>query len=347
MSDIKQIPEAPESNAGDDFHVLWTIKKLFGLLNFEENGLKAITVEGIKEGKKLDPSGSKLLGVDIAEYFGGENFKEANNVIVSQLKYSTRRIDENWTFYKIYTGKKGNPEGSIIHRLAQIFKIFLDQYGHPSVLEKLSLKLVSNRNFNGSQVQYTSEIQDYLSTKNKSTRFDTLYRNFPAQQDALKKLYEATKLKSTEFTDFLRLLDFNDCGTESSNFQEIQIIKAIDEVGISESYQKDSLFGMVWKKMLPDEVQRGNNRITDIDLLHVFKMSKETLFPVHQRFEKIERFVERIQLVDIIHKIINNDSGKPICLHGGAGIGKSSIVQLLEKNIPNNSEVILVTVHSP
>jgi len=95
----KKITEAPESNAGDDFHVLWTIKKSFQLLNFDENGLKAITVEGIdsKNALKLDYYGDQLLGVDITEYFGGENFDAAEKVIVSQLKYSTRRINENWT----------------------------------------------------------------------------------------------------------------------------------------------------------------------------------------------------------------------------------------------------------
>ncbi len=341
MSDLKNIPEAPESNAGDNFHVLWTIKKSFELLNFEDDGLKAITVEGIFEGSKLDPSGSNLLGVDIAEYFGADNFREANKVVVSQLKYSTRRIDENWTFSKIYTGKKGNTDGSIVHRLAQIYKVLITAYGRDSVLDKLTLKLVSNRPFSTKQLAYLLDIQQFLSTKTTNTNFDTLYKRFLKEQDALKKIYEATKLKSTEFTDFLKLLDLNDCGTESSYYQEIQIIEAINNVGITESYQKDSLFGMVWKKMLPDEVQRGNNRITDIDLLHVFKMSKEALFPVTQRFEKIESFVERIQLNDIVEQIINNNSGKPICIHGGAGIGKSSIVQLLESKITHNSEVVL------
>ncbi|PKO96535.1 MAG: hypothetical protein CVU11_02790 [Bacteroidetes bacterium HGW-Bacteroidetes-6] len=53
------ISDAPESNAGDDFHVLWSIRKSLELLNTDDYALKAITVEGVfpNEAKKLDPTG--------------------------------------------------------------------------------------------------------------------------------------------------------------------------------------------------------------------------------------------------------------------------------------------------
>jgi len=77
------ISDAPESNAGDDFHVLWSIRKSLELLNTDDSALKAITVEGVlpEEAKNLDPTGFLFLGVDITEYFGGENFRNANSVI--------------------------------------------------------------------------------------------------------------------------------------------------------------------------------------------------------------------------------------------------------------------------
>lgn len=74
---------APESNAGDDFHVLWSVRKALELLNTEDSALKAITVEGVLpvEAKKMDPTGFLFLGVDIAEYYGGENFHDATSVV--------------------------------------------------------------------------------------------------------------------------------------------------------------------------------------------------------------------------------------------------------------------------
>ncbi len=340
----KTISEAPESNAGDDFHVLWTIKKTFNLLNFEDDGLKAITIEGIdpKNALKLDPYGNQLLGVDIAEYFGGENFNDAKKVVVSQLKYSTRRVNENWTFSKLYKGKKsGSTDGSLVHRLAQIYKTFLKEFGRDSVLEKLSLKLVSNRNISSGQKQIILDIQEFLIKKKSKTYLKKILDSFPKKQTILKKLQSATKLEPVEFVDFLRLLDFEDCGTNSSYNQELEIIAALRNIGIQNLNQSDSLFRMVWRKMLPEAIAIGKNKITEIDLLHCLQMSMERLFPVSHSFEEIENLVERKQVKTLIDEIIKNNTGKPICLHAGAGIGKSTISQLINKNFSKDSEVIL------
>jgi len=98
-----QVPDAPESNAGDDFHILWSVRKSLELLNNQESALKSITIEGIlpKESQKLDATGQNLLGVDITEYYGGEDFSSAHTVVFSQLKYSTRKADETWTINSI------------------------------------------------------------------------------------------------------------------------------------------------------------------------------------------------------------------------------------------------------
>ncbi|MFY7938636.1 MAG: ATP-binding protein [Flavobacterium sp.] len=340
-----RIPEAPESNAGDDFHVLWTIKKSFELLNFNENGLKCITIEGVdaENANKLDPIGDKLLGVDIAEYYGDENFNDAKQVIISQLKYSTRRTHENWTFSKLYTGKKSNSfDGSVFHRLAKVFKTFLDEYGRNIVLKKIMFKLISNRKFNPKQSKFILDVQSFLKEKKTNVSINKLYTEFPLHKEELEKIKSATKLKPTEFIDFLSLLNFDDCGTHSSYYQEIEIVKAIQDLTISNyDIQQDSLFRMVWRKMLPDAIDEGRNKITEIDLLNCFQMSEERLFPVSQNFEVIDNLIIRSQLESIIEEIFKNETGQPICLHGDAGIGKSTISQLIKKNIPKSSEVVL------
>lgn len=344
MSITKKTSEAPESSAGDNYHVLWTVKRSFDLLNYYEDSLKAITIEGVEtvNAEKLDPDGSNLLGVDIAEYYGGECFEDAKKVVISQLKYSTRRVAENWTFSLLYKGKKSNStDGSLLHRLAQTYKAFLDEYGRDLVLEKLSLKLVSNRNFSKKQKLLLSDIQAFLNQQKTPTYNRTLIKAFCDEKAVLKKLQTVTKLSSSEFTDFLRLLDFEDCGTKSSYYQELEIIKAIKNVGIVNKNQKDSLFRMIWRKMLPEAQDRGENKITEIDLLYCFQMSLERLLPIPQKFEAIEHLVERTQVKTILDKIITNKTGLPICLHAGAGIGKSTISQLIKKSVPAGSEVIL------
>jgi hypothetical protein len=341
---IKSTPEAPESNAGDDFHVLWTVKRSFELLNFEKKGLKLITIEGIdpKSSSKLDPLGNQLLGIDIAEYYGGDRFEDASKVIISQLKYSTRRINDNWTFSSLYKGKKkGSNDGSVFHRLAQIFKRYTDIHGRNLTLAKIALKLVSNREFSPQNKKLIRNIQVYLSKNNSPTYIGTVYKQFPKYEIVLKKIHTTTKLSSVEFTDFIRLLDFEDCGTASSYNQELEIVGALKNVGIQGTNQNNSLFRMVWRKMLPDAINCGQNTITEFDLFHCLDINKERLFPVLQRFEKNKNLVKRKQVKDIIEDIKKCNSGKPICIHGVAGIGKSTISQLIQKEFDKESEVIL------
>lgn len=143
-------PDAPESNAGDDFHQLWAVRKALELINTDSSALKAIALEGIHpdETHQVDPQGDQLLGVDITEYYGGENFTSAHTIVFSQLKYSTRHADEEWTLNalcKSYKNKKDAFRGSIIHRLASIFKAHSKNSGTDQVIQKMKLKLVSNR----------------------------------------------------------------------------------------------------------------------------------------------------------------------------------------------------------
>jgi len=75
---------------------------------------------------KIDPFEVKFLRIDLTEYFEGTDCESGESIVISPLKYSTRRTI-NFTFSKLYEGKKANSyEGSITHRLASIFKTFLD-----------------------------------------------------------------------------------------------------------------------------------------------------------------------------------------------------------------------------
>lgn len=85
--------DAHESNAGTDFHILWSVQKCLGLLNFKTDGLKSITIESLDpfDANQVDPTGGALLSVDLTEYYTHPNFKQASRVVISQLKYSTKQ----------------------------------------------------------------------------------------------------------------------------------------------------------------------------------------------------------------------------------------------------------------
>ncbi len=344
MNNTKSIPDADLSSAGDDFHVLYTIKKSLELLNFDERGLKAITVEGFENNasKKIDPTGEMFLGIDLTEYYGGKDFENSHAIIISQLKYSTRRVDENYTYSKLYEGKKsGSYNGSIIHRFATIYSAFLKEYGREQVLKKIKIKLVSNREFNSLQLGEIVQVQEFLATNENEINISNALDHFPSIKiEPFLKLEKATGLSSTEFTDFLKLLDFSDCGASSRRNLKFELITAIASTNITSRNQFNGLFQMVWSKMQPEK--REERTIISLDIIGEFGLSSlDNLFPVSQNFEDNPNAVTREQLPDILLAIENNTLYRPICINGGAGMGKSTIVKQIKNNLPEYSECIL------
>ncbi|WP_405199226.1 AAA family ATPase [Christiangramia sp. LLG6405-1] len=342
MAKYKTVPDADLSSAGDDFHILWAIKKSLGLLNFDKRGLQAVTIEDIEKNasKKIDPSGEKFLGIDLTEYYGGANFENADLVVISQVKYSTRRADENFTYSKLYNGKKSY-SGSIIQKLATTFKAFLDEYGRKEVIRKTTIKLVSNRNLNPNQLNQIKILQGFLRKDIRPQSFNNSLIKFPnISRKPFDKLREASGLDAKEFSDFFRLLDFEDCGTKSRQSLEFELINSISETSIKTRGQFNSLFQMIWKKMMPESDRERT--ITLIDIVANFGFSSiDNLFPVSKNFEQNLNVINREQLDDIISIIERNEGYLPICIHGGAGIGKSTIIKQVKNKLPKYSKCIL------
>lgn len=340
----KTVSDADLSNAGDDFHVLWAIKKSLDLLNFDEKGLKAIYLEGIEKNDNydLDPTGEKFLGIDLCEYFGGDTFETANSIVISQIKYSTRKANENFTFSELYEGKKsGSYKGSIIHRLASVLSPFLQKYGREQVIKKIRIKLVSNREINALHLNQITKIQNYLEENNKDIKLYKVFEDLnDISKDPFLKLQEASELNDQDFRELIQILDFNDCGADSRAGLKIALILSISKNSISTKHQFNSLFQMIWGKMQPEK--RNERMVTYIDVVGEFGFpSIEYLFPVSQDFEKNENSILREQLYVILNLIDRNTSFLPICIHGGAGYGKSTIINQIKKSIPGFCECVL------
>lgn len=337
------ISDAPESNAGDDFHVLWSLRKSLELLNTDDFALKAIAVEGVlpSEAKKLDPTGFLFLGVDITEYYGGENFQDANSVIFSQLKYSTRNVNANWTLSAISKANKSKKDpfcGSIIHRLSCVFNTYLNASERNSVLQKAKLKLVSNRNIAKEAAILISDVQNYLQAT-KSTTLAKLKLKFPEHAQGIDLLKNASKLSENDFIDFLKLLDFSDCGTGSRFVQKQKTLEKIVQFSGFSSVQFAELNVFVRDKMMPEN--RSNNLITDKEVLSIFGFSQvKDLFPAPSQIEICKNYIERKCFSELRNSIINSLKNK-FYLHAGAGYGKSTFVSHLTESLPEGSKSIL------
>lgn len=335
------ISDAFESNAGDDFHTLWAARKALNLIAPKTN-LKALAVEGPArdEAEEVDPSGGKLLSIDVAEYYGSSNFVESEKVIFSQLKYSTRRSNVPWTASRICQGKKSGSKGSIIERLADTLTVYVNKYTIEKVRSKLEFKLVSNRPVAKKLSKAINEAQTQLAN-NKPILWRALKKSLSNEAiDELEKLYKASKLKSGQFTTFLSILNFDDCSSGSRFHNESSVILELsnfDDPEVRKQYLE--LRSLIEKRMLPDG--RDLPPIVAQDLAPVFGIgSFNEAFPANSEFGEIGSLIKRKQSREIADQIIKN-RGKVTCIHAGGGSGKTSLCQTLSSYFPKDSETIL------
>ena len=76
------------SNARDEFHELWALEQVLGLLA-PNTQLRAIKVEGVRTGRSgADTNEPFWNSVDCSLYFGGDTLETADAVEFVQLKYS-------------------------------------------------------------------------------------------------------------------------------------------------------------------------------------------------------------------------------------------------------------------
>src|SRR5438270_11898730 len=96
------------SRDGDQFHYLWAARRCLQLLSAHDD-LVAISIEGPSPGERAGES-SAIAGeevIDIAEYFGSEDFQKARLVRYMQLKHSTLHATEPWSASGLENTVKG------------------------------------------------------------------------------------------------------------------------------------------------------------------------------------------------------------------------------------------------
>lgn len=152
----KPIAGARESNAGDDFHLVWAAKKALALLEPNTN-FKALSVEGpsLEDERNFEIDSKDLLSIDVAEYYGDKTFETASNVIFSQLKYSTRNANKDWTLANLCTPTNKKKDNSIIRRLAQTLAPFVIKSNSSfdlTILNFIKSKATSTNSNSGNEI---------------------------------------------------------------------------------------------------------------------------------------------------------------------------------------------------
>ena len=66
------------SRAGDDFHLLWTVRRSLQLIN-PKSDLICVAIEGISPEEEVNNK-EGLLSIDTAEYYRSEDINEARKI---------------------------------------------------------------------------------------------------------------------------------------------------------------------------------------------------------------------------------------------------------------------------
>lgn len=320
------ITDAHEPNAGTDFHVLWCIERALSLLNFQESGLTLIGVESLtpKDQIEVDPDGDKLLAVDLCEYYDGDAIDNASQVVISQLKYSTKHSTTEWTISKICEGKKAGGKGSIIDRFASAFKAI----DGASYSDKVEIKLISNRPAHKDLTSLVKYAIDCLNNKNETQNNQALGRN-------LARIGKIANLQGDNLLKFVSRLSFDDCNAASRALLRSQNRLKISDLGIQESQRELAVLeAFVRSKSYPES--KKNNTINRNDILIELGVPTfESIFPVQNSFKE-SSIVNRVQAEVIFRSIEKSNSSYPFCVHGPAGIGKTTFLQQIKSLDPDN-----------
>ena len=76
---------------------------------YPRNNLKLIVIEGVSPLELVFEQNSEtFLGVDLAEYYGSPNYRNADRIILIQVKYSPTNPNGIWTLNKLCKNKKSS-----------------------------------------------------------------------------------------------------------------------------------------------------------------------------------------------------------------------------------------------
>lgn len=338
---VAESPGARESNAGDDFHILWAARKAVKMLA-PNSLLQRIFVEKVSPLDTPEPfdNDDYFLGVDLTEYYKGNDFTSASSTVASQLKYSTRHPEREWTASRLCSvGKSKTP---VIRRLADVYRGYSKQSSRDTIISKLGIRLVSNQPVSSELEEALESAKKALTSFGKTSAVTTanLLKKLSVKScEVIETLRKASGLGSNDFTDFLRILDLSGCGTETRAFQRLRLIQELSPmVSANPLAAMRDLRELISNETQPEK--RLSRGLVAEDVIAALGVShKDDLFPAQSHLRSPDRVIQTGDARKLA-EILESET-KPVLAHGDAGVGKTTTVGSLVAHLPVGSVVII------
>jgi hypothetical protein len=300
------------------------------------SGLQRVVMEDLTPDPPEGVDPTLLLAADLAEYYGGRDLASAERVVVSQLKYSSRHPDQNWTAARL-AEKGSRGQKGVVARLADLYLGVSEGQPRDQVLKRLEIRLVSNRPASETLRDAVDQAHTFLSAHPQPvTRADLLRSLSATSRGEIERLDKAAGLTSKNFTDFLRVLDLGYTGEESNAEQELRVTQGLYEHVMAElRHASLALAELVRKRGEPN----SNGVIEFADVLVALEVTEDELLPAPAKFNPPE---QRVRTPDAarLAAALRERRGRRLLAHGDAGVGKTTTILSLEKELPPGSVVL-------
>lgn len=314
---------ARDSNAGDQFHFLWSARKAMQLIR-PGTSLQLLKVEGVTPVDAVNgrDGQDQFLAADVTEYHGGVDFATAARVVISQLKYSVRKPQRAWTVARL-TARDGNKK-SVLRKLADAYRGFVAGRGASAPASVLRLQLVSN--------QPAAELLA-KQTSHPQRPADKVLRK------AWTRLQQASGLPVREFSDFLTCLDFSACGVGSRELQHVALLQELGRSVTNPTTTARELCQLIVQHALPETAQHPGLRREDV-LAWLNVADEDRIFPAKPRWTTIDSPIATPAAAEIASRLAGK-AARHLVAHGPAGVGKTTTLQMIDAELPAGSVLLL------
>lgn len=302
------------SRDGDQFHYLWAARRCLNLLS-TESGLMAVSIEGpsLEEQAGASPIDAGEELIDVAEYFGSEEFERARLVRYMQLKHSTLHANDAWTASGLE-----KTIGGFAKRYGELKK------AHPQAAfaGKLEFWFVTNRPISTDVAEAVADAAAGAASRH------------PAEYAKLQKFTGLAGSALEAFCGLIRFEDRQHGYWEQRNILFQEVSGYLPDADVDAPMQLKEL---VTRRALSES--ELNPTITKIDVLRALKTDESSLFPAVNLIAQIRNAVTREQESQIIDQIVRATG--PIIVHAAGGVGKSVFAARIDGNLPLGSVCVL------
>lgn len=309
---------ARASREGHEYHVAWAAKVALELIN-PNSELSAIAIEGFDVENAGHLSDEAMDIADLVQYYCGKTFSSVNKIEVLQFKYSPTSPGEGLT--ASYLQKT-------LTKFVATQKDIENEIGYESTIKKTKFQFVSNR-----------PVGNNLQRALYALRNDEKVKGHVKTQ--LETLQGAIGLKGEELNSFLDRFSIIGKNTTRHGISgdTYRILSHLS--GSQDPITKLRLFeieNLLRQKAGCDGAP--NNCVTQVDILGALNISQpEDLYPAPDSFPKVPVVLNRNFSMSLMNEILA--SKRPFVIHGSGGIGKTVIMQSLEKLFSETNETII------